>query len=328
MTGGGANSGSGLPRLIVEPESGLEGNKIPSAEHVGPWMLEAIPTIIRHYIVGVLLSPFFPGYRHHRLYHPIHEGMLWLWRFVTNPVRKIVEAVNVRNVINYLGDHFVFPLQLEGDSQLRAHSDYSSINECVDHVIGSFARYAPTTSHLFIKPHPLDPRPWVTRRWVKKTIATYNISERVHWADTPGIGILLHEARGLVTINSTVGLLALGRRIPTKVLGRAFWDLPKITHKGDLDSFWKTQMKPEYQIFETFKKAIMLISQINGGFYSKKGLNLLIPRLAQAISCHNSTLDIRPSPSKNSKNNNKIDRSLESITAAISGDEDIPYRFE
>ena len=94
---------------------------------------------------------------------------------------------------------------------------------------------------------------------------------------------LLRNARGVIVINSTVGLSALYHHAPTKVCGEAIYDIPQLCYQGDLDHFW--QEANEFEVNrELFAKYINYLEnrcQINGSFYKKlkhtgnhTGLNL------------------------------------------------------
>ncbi len=48
---------------------------------------------------------------------------------------------------------------------------------------------------------------------------------------------LLARAAGVVTVNSTVGLAALRAGVPVKPLGDAVYDVPGLTHSGDIARF-------------------------------------------------------------------------------------------
>lgn len=281
---GGSNVNSSLPRTIVHYlKAGTKAVAPRQHEIVGPSLWSAVGLTMRSYALGLLLSPFFPHYRHHRLHHPLHEGILWVGRLFSSPFRRIEEALHLRSVLNYLGDHYVFPMQLEGDSQIRNHSKYTTIYECAEEVIASFAQHAPPDTHLFIKPHPLDPHIMRTKKIIKNLMRQYKVTGRVLWIDTPGVSFLLHGARGMVTINSTTGLVALSKHCPTKVMGQAFWDMDGLTHQGPLDEFWANPTPPTPENAAAFQKYVFEKTQVNGGLYSKNGLRILMPNLRQVI---------------------------------------------
>ncbi|MEM1276156.1 MAG: hypothetical protein AAGH74_06510, partial [Pseudomonadota bacterium] len=71
---------------------------------------------------------------------------------------------------------------------------------------------------------------------------------------------------GLVTINSTTGLSALRAGCPVKSLGKAIYDLPGLTHRGSLDSFWRAPIAPEADRVEMLVRALTAANQVPGGF--------------------------------------------------------------
>ena len=59
---------------------------------------------------------------------------------------------------------------------------------------------------------------------------------------------LLDGARGVVTVNSTVGLWALRAGRPVITLGDAIYDIDGLTFRGGLDAFWTEAGPPERMI--------------------------------------------------------------------------------
>jgi len=279
----GANWNSGLPRDPKSQMHGLDHLADPKALVVGPWVRSFLPAIIRHYLAGVFMKSQFPGYRHHRCYGPVREGVLWIGRFLTKPLRKPLEARNAKKLEPLLGGHFVFPMQLEGDSQLHAYSRYASIHDAMEEVVASFMAHAEPSARLFIKPHPLDPAIWATRRRVFAAIRAHRAKGRVYWIDRPGIGPLLKKAKGLVTVNSSCGLVALRNGVPTKVLGKAFWNQNRITDQSALDDFWQSPVPPDKDDVDILIRSIMRRTQINGGYYSARGLACALDEVTRRI---------------------------------------------
>jgi capsular polysaccharide export protein len=75
--------------------------------------------------------------------------------------------------------------------------------------------------------------------------------------------------RGVVVVNSTVGLSALHHGAPTKVCGNALYDIPGLTFQGTLDQFWSDApgAKPDRQLYVRFRDHLISKTQINGSFY-------------------------------------------------------------
>ena len=80
------------------------------------------------------------------------------------------------------------------------------------------------------------------------------------------LSFLISRSIGVITINSSVGLQSLYHQKPTKVMGRSFYNIPKITFQGSLDEFWKGYMKPDQLLFNKFYAYTLKSTQINGNF--------------------------------------------------------------
>jgi capsular polysaccharide export protein len=82
---------------------------------------------------------------------------------------------------------------------------------------------------------------------------------------------LLKATKGVVLVNSTTGLSALGHGAPVKVCGAALYDLPGLTFQGRLHDFWfvAQNAKPDVEILRRFKVALVEKTQLNGSFYRK-----------------------------------------------------------
>jgi len=94
---------------------------------------------------------------------------------------------------------------------------------------------------------------------------------RVHVAHHGRLDTMLTRARGLVTINSTVGLRALLLGRPMKALGQAVWDVPGLAHQGALDKFWTEGAAPDPTLRDAFLAALQGITQLRGVFYGVEG---------------------------------------------------------
>ena len=88
----------------------------------------------------------------------------------------------------------------------------------------------------------------------------------------------------MITVNSTGGLSAIERGLPTICLGRAFYDMPKLTAQEDLDVFWNRPSPPCGKTATAFLAYLKRTSQLNGGFHSKAARALLVPKLAEMLA--------------------------------------------
>ncbi|MCW3686434.1 capsular biosynthesis protein, partial [Burkholderia cenocepacia] len=102
-----------------------------------------------------------------------------------------------------------------------AHSPFDGVLAAIDQVLASFARNAREDVHLVIKNHPLDTGLIDYRRYVLQRAAELGIGARLRFIDAGHLPTLLEHARGVVVVNSTVGLSALHHRRPLIALGTA-----------------------------------------------------------------------------------------------------------
>lgn len=216
----------------------------------------------------------FPFYRAHRQAWILGEGFGWLYKF-SRTKRRAKQATKTLDAIagkNY----FLFPLQLTGDYQIRAHSPFGSMRIAVDYVLDSFAHYAPADSLLVVKEHPLDCGFHNWRTFLRKRAEQLGIAARVLHIDGGDLQGLATDAAGMVCVNSTSGTLALETGTPVIVLGDAIYDVPGVTHQGSLDAFWRAPQKPDMALYEAFKKTLHARCLVRGGVASDSAIRILL----------------------------------------------------
>lgn len=242
------------------------------AEPVGKTIWYAALWSILYYLAATLLYPIFPHYRHHRPLHLI-EGLIWcrsIWR-------KGYYALKESRLEKKLAcppfpdNFFLVPLQVHNDAQVSIHSEFDSVKDFICDTIASFAAHAPPETFLVIKHHPMDRGYHDYNRIIRQCSRQHKVRRRVFYLHDQHLPTLLQNARGVVVINSTVGLSSLHHNTPVKVCGRALFDLPGLTFQGSLDSFWREAS--EYQIdrefYKRFRAYMIEHSQLNGSFYKR-----------------------------------------------------------
>lgn len=235
-----------------------------------------------YYQACVLERGYFPHYRSHRPNSAIVEGFGWLVRLA---MRKRARERSQRIIAGLAGQpYFVFPLQLDSDHQIRVHSPFGNMKVAIDYVVASFGRRAPADAVLVLKEHPLDNGLIDWRRYTAKRAAHHGVARRVLYIEDGDIESLVAGARGLVTINSTTGTLALAAGMPTAVLGQAVYDIPGITHQGPLDTFWANPRRPDPKLWDAFCRVLLDRCLIRGGFLSDEGLDLLVENAAARLT--------------------------------------------
>ena len=178
---------------------------------------------------------------------------------------------------------FLVALQLESDYQIRASSRYNSLREMLSQTIGSFAADAPPDAALIIKQHPMDNGLEAWPRVIRGLAAANGISDRVLVVDGGALDRYLASARGVVTVNSTVGILALRQSCPVIALGDAVYDVPGLTHQGGLRSFWNNPARPEPRLRDAFIALLAAQVQVRGSFYDPAGRRAAITEIVRRV---------------------------------------------
>ena len=152
----------------------------------------------------------------------------------------------------------------------------------VEEVLESF-RDAPEDAILLIKRHPLDPDIHGWRRMIEEAAHRIGVGGRVRFVERFDLMPLLSAARGVVTVNSTAGPLALKAGTPVFVLGDAIYDVPGVTAQGTLADFWHAPPPVDLGNFEALCRALKAKCLVNGGFHSKEALDLLVTGSADRL---------------------------------------------
>lgn len=236
---------------------------------------------ILYWLWCVLLTPLFPRYRSHRRTPAAVEMVQWWVRTARRPGDK----ASSRAALAALGEapFFLFPLQLDGDAQLVHRSPHPGMAQALDAVLASFARAAPAEARLVIKRHPYDPDPQRWGRIVASAAARHGLSGRVHYIALGELDPLLARCRGVITVNSTVGTLALRAGRPVHTLGTALYAMPGLASSGDPDAFWTAPQPVAQGACALFSDALFSECLVNAGLHSREGLDLLATRAAQRM---------------------------------------------
>lgn len=224
-------------------------------------------------VADVLTRSYYPYWENHRPWHPLVEGMGWVRKLM----RRKAAALRSNDVLASLEarnePYMLFPLQLDSDAQIRLHSSFAGIADALRMVITSFAANAPADLRLVVKEHPLDNgvRDW---RLETATLAElHGVADRIDYLERGDIVPVAQRSKGMVTINSTSGTLALALDVPVIALGQAVYDIEGITFQGQLDDFWRDPGKPDTETFAAFRRVLIDRCLVAGGFFSEEALD-------------------------------------------------------
>jgi capsular polysaccharide export protein len=220
----------------------------------------------------VLTRWHYPFWTNHRPWHPLVEAMGWVRKLRRRKQSEIDSGQLVAGLEASGVPYFLFPLQLDSDAQIRLHSPFAGIADAMRLVIESFATHAPADVRLLVKEHPLDNG---VRDWRQETAdmaSLFGVADRVDYMAWGDIVPVTRRARGMVTINSTSGTLALVEGVPVVALGHAIYDIADITCQDGLDAFWRNPVAPDSATFAAFRRVLVERCLIPGGFFSEEAL--------------------------------------------------------
>lgn len=289
---GGINGYSRLPRepewyrgaARHVPDLG-HGERVPNPVRLLAWWELA------YHLPGVLNPVFFPGYRTHRPAISGVEFAGWAWRFARMPLFERRDRRAIQDLLAARRPFYLLPLQLDGDSQITHHSPFADISQVIRTVLTSFASNAPSDTWLVIKNHPLDTGLTDYRRVASSLVRSLDLEGRILYLETGSLSDLLPHTRGVVTVNSTVGITALASGRPVIALGKAIYDLPGLTFQGGLDRFWREAGPPDGGLFLAFRRVVIHATQVNGGFYSRRGCRLAVENALRFLEPERSPLE-------------------------------------
>jgi capsular polysaccharide export protein len=223
----------------------------------------------------------FPFYRTHRQGSLFLDAFGWLLKFA----RKAGRDAQAKQTLECIEgrDFFLFPLQLTGDYQIRAHSPFVTMAVGMKYVLESFARHAPPNASLLVKEHPLDSGYLNWRRAIMAKARKLGVEGRVLHIAGGDLDALAEASLGMVCVNSTSGTLALALGTPVAVLGDAVYDVPGVTHQGGLDKFWSQPEAPDARLYDAFRRMLHAQCLVRGGLASKSGVETLVENSAERL---------------------------------------------
>ncbi|MGR7921056.1 capsule biosynthesis protein [Zobellella denitrificans] len=210
----------------------------------------------------------FKHYVHHRHRPYWQEGTAWLKGWYAKYSHTAHDKGLQQHLIDYhSGRIHLVPLQVADDFQIRTHSPFKDVAESIEHILASFAANAPQDDVLLLKHHPMDRGYTNYSALIHGLARQLGIKDRVFYGFEISLPDLYHHCKGVVTVNSTVGLSALFHHVPTITLGQALYDLPGLTSQCSLDEFWQQPQPVKKRRFRQLQSFLLKNTQLNGSFY-------------------------------------------------------------
>ncbi|SBO44580.1 Capsule polysaccharide biosynthesis protein [Cyanobium sp. NIES-981] len=218
------------------------------------------PTFIQH---------AFTRYRIIEGEHKLQPSPRFLWCQVRGSVRYWMYRLEERKLKRLLVENlsfFLAILQVSSDSQITMGSGFRGMHDFIETVVVSFAANAHPSDHLAFKHHPRDRGYNNYKALIRLLAEREGVTGRVHYFHDAPLSAFIRTCRGVVTVNSTVGLQALFHAAPTKVLGETFYNLRGLTDQQPLDGFWASPQPSSRPLFYRFYHHLVTTTQINGNF--------------------------------------------------------------
>lgn len=206
------------------------------------------------------LFPHFVDQRNMNLWHHLKHGMIHLVRFVERD-RDCEYDPWFAGVLS--DQYYAVPLQVHSDTQITKCSQFKSIEQFIRKVALSFSQHAPGATKLVFKVHPMD-RGYKDYTDLITGLNAQLGGNRILYVDRVHLPTLLENSRGIVNINSSVGISGLVHKAPVIALGEAVYDLPELTFQGTLDEFWTQAESPDPRRVQQFLQLLLETNQGRG----------------------------------------------------------------
>ncbi len=262
----GINGYSRLDSALIEYFN--EANDAPKYTANRFWRL-CVASIV-YYAIVFLGKSHYPHYTHYRGLTIWQEMAAWL----IAPIRKALryfkdKALQKHLTTSHVDNFYLVSLQVHNDSQITHHSDYADVTDFISEVMTSFAKCAPAGTLILFKHHPLDCGHRDYQGLIDGLAVKLGVAGRAFYACDMHLPTLMRASIGMITINSTTGLQSIYHKKPTKIMGRALYDIAGLTDQQPLDGFWVNPEPPDYEFYLKFREYLIQQTQLNGSFYGR-----------------------------------------------------------
>ncbi|RYD23730.1 MAG: hypothetical protein EOP88_03095 [Verrucomicrobiaceae bacterium] len=257
-----------LTTLAKEWEKILAGGPQPKPVETPPELCQVstpakLVSFCTNFFLSRITSPLFPNFvdqREMKLGSHFKHGVIHLWRFIERSRDCEYDPLFAGEMS---GNFYAVPLQVHSDTQITKCSDFKSIEQFIKLVVNSFEKYAPADTTLVFKVHPMD-RGYKDYMDLIAGLDHRLGGGRILYVDRVHLPTLLSHSRGVVNINSSVGISGLVHHVPVLTLGTAVYDLEDLSFRGGLDAFWTQAHKPKGGRVKDFINLLLQTSQGRG----------------------------------------------------------------
>jgi capsular polysaccharide export protein len=227
---------------------------------------------ICYYLAKAAGAPFYPGYLHHRRRTVAGEIYQWTlsWVRLLRTERRDGKLIGQLRASSG-PPFFLVAFQVHDDLQLLRHGRGWRNRTVAKAVVESFAKHASPDHLLIFKVHPMDRghRHYETR--VMDEARRFGIENRVRVLQSGPLAPIVRASKGLITINSSSGIAAIGAGIPVLAFGKALYGIPGLAKDeatiADLDRFWRNPMPPDEDLARRVLAILKRDHMLPGSFY-------------------------------------------------------------
>jgi capsular polysaccharide export protein len=250
---------------------GLPEPKPREVSHAQTSRVKMVFSASTYYFLGNLFHFRYPHYQHHRDFSALQELFYGLRGALRKVIYPLFEKKHLPRITGKLSKRYFFiPIQTHNDYQIVQHSHFASIEKFIVHVLTSYAQHTSKKDWLLFKHHPVDRGRKHYTQFIVQQAKRLGIEHKVIILHDTHLPTCIKHAKGTITVNSTVGLSAVGHGIPTITLGKALYNMEGLTNYGkSLENFWHEQTVPDHILYSKYREYIIEHSQLNGSFYGR-----------------------------------------------------------
>lgn len=237
-----------------------------------PFVVTAKYAVLQAIAQSALSSRFRDNVRH-RERPMVGECVRWALFLARKAAFYPANRLLFRKIVTQrFRNYHVVALQVHDDLNLLRNGNGWTMPRLIDEVTRSFAQHAPPSHQLLFKVHPLDRGHLPYRRIVAEAARKYGCKPRVRTMDDRPIGPMIRHSQGVITVNSTSGVIALEHGKPLLVLGNAVYSTAALRtlpprHLSEMDAFWTQTAAAPADDVEAFFARMREESLIGGNFY-------------------------------------------------------------
>lgn len=221
-----------------------------------------------HYVALRLKHAGFKHYVHHKPTNLLRHATYFLRSWAKKGLRCIPDRLCARWLAGRA--YFMVPLQFDLDAQISIHSPFSANTEFILQVMTSFASNAPSDTLLVFKQHPMSRGSDGHWPFIQAVATELHILHRIRFYSEGPNSQWVRHATGVVTINSTMGLLTLQVATPLCVMGSAVYaNFPGVFQDG-LDRFWRAAPVERGFNAQAALRSLKQLTQLPGSLYAPR----------------------------------------------------------